>query len=32
MVEHGNRKKRGGDGEQAFRNLKQGTDTFQKLI
>lgn len=30
MVEHVNRKKSGGDGEQAFHNLKQGTATLQK--
>lgn len=32
MVEHGNRKKKGADEEQAFRNLKQGTATSQKQI
>lgn len=32
MVEHGNRKQRGGDEEQAFHNLKQDTATLQKQI
>lgn len=30
MVEHSKRKKRDGDGEEAFRNLRQHTATFSK--
>lgn len=30
MVKHDNRRKGGGDREQAFHNLKQSTATFQK--